>query len=87
MARRERLDRRGQSAISSIVRRQPRHQPVFGSIRHTPVQGEGTVFIRPGKQDGAACTSNFLALCCNAPYVAHQQPAREALPRRNPRAA
>jgi hypothetical protein len=30
-----------QSAISSRVRRQPRHHPVASSIRQIPVQGEG----------------------------------------------
>jgi len=32
-----------QATISSIVRRQPSHQPVRGSILHTSVQGLGTV--------------------------------------------
>ncbi|CDO36002.1 hypothetical protein SPHV1_2290018 [Novosphingobium sp. KN65.2] len=35
----------GQSAISSIVRLHPRQKPEPGSIRHTPVQGDGTEFM------------------------------------------
>ena len=31
-----------QQAISSIVRKQPSHQPVRASILHTLMQGEGT---------------------------------------------
>ncbi len=40
MARRSALSSRGQRAISGSVRPQPKHRPVFGSIRQTATQGD-----------------------------------------------
>jgi hypothetical protein len=42
MTRFEASSRRDHAAISSMVRRQPSHQPVAGSMRHTDTQGDGT---------------------------------------------
>ena len=42
MARRTSSGASPQAAISSSVRRQPSHNPLAGSMRHTEMQGEGT---------------------------------------------
>jgi hypothetical protein len=46
------------SAISSSVRRQPRHQPVRGSIRHTPLHGlGGSLAISATKHEGSVAAT------------------------------